>query len=170
METIQRIPHTTTRHSQAARLLIDYLWDIQVNQTIPYDDLSQVIGLDIRKRRDILYTALRYLRETQGYEFSPETGKGIVRLDEVSKIGKMYQRIRGAHKGARTTARIGKTVDLKELTIEEKRQHLAASVVAAALFSATSREQLKKIESHTEEAPKKIEVHLDDYRTIFTGL
>lgn len=170
METIKRIPHTQSRHSHATRLLIDYLWDVEVNTEISYDAISGVVGLNILKRRDILYTALAYLREARGYEFSPETGKGIVRLDEIGKVSKMYQRIRSVHKSSRTTARIGKSVDLSGLTVEEKRQHLAASVVAAAIFSATSREQIKTIEAHTEDAPRKIEINVTDYQTIFAGL
>lgn len=121
--------------------LKDRLRKAEIGEMIAYDELSEIIGRDIRKHRYLLLSACNQLLSEKNYTFGSVFKQGVKRLsaDETVESSKeIFSRIRGQ---CRRQARKLSSVDYETITTDDlKRLHNSAlSVFAAIAYSADSR-------------------------------
>lgn len=146
----------TSKNSADIAALKDYLRGVEIGELTTYEQLTQVVGRDIRKHRYLLLQACNQLLSERNYTFGTVLRQGIKRLnaDETVESSKhILSRIRGQ---CRRQARKLTSVDYATLSTDDlKRLHNGAlSVFAAIAYSADSRNLHRLTESCQNHGPQ----------------
>lgn len=131
--------------SRRARLLADRLRQCRVYDVVLYREMRDLTGLDIQKRRrDLLYTALRVLLAEERQVFAPVRGVGMKCLAsrDIVSIGQETR----AGVGRKVQRTVDKLVCVRQAELEQAEQHLwyAQRGVLAAMQQLTEVEALQK--------------------------
>lgn len=148
----------TFEASIEATLLAERLGKAEIGEIVKYDDLSKIIGQDVRNPhvRSRLQTALKHVLKDHRFVFAAVSNVGYKRLGDadLAKIGEA-----STHKIARETKRATAKmacVDLSKLTPQEtSRWNAQASLLA--MYSEFSKPRVvKAIEQATAKAGQRL--------------
>lgn len=140
--------------------LISFLGEKEVGELVTYEQLSSVVGFDIREDRKgwgYLGTARNRLLKDEKMVFDTIRNEGIVRLsdDQIAKTtGKKYLKsVRGK---CRKAYQRNTSVDYDNLTNESKIDHQCTMTILALMNHVTDRKSVKKIENKVTETTQEI--------------
>jgi hypothetical protein len=110
-----------------------------VGETITYDDLESLTGIDVRGRfRHLLYSALGSVKARHRIAFACVPRKGYVRADDaqiVATVDGVHRRIRGVAKsGMKTLA----CAEYSALSPEDQRRHNTGATIYHVVSTVTS--------------------------------
>lgn len=142
-QSIIRKPHPNTI------ILMDRLGGMRQGDFLPYEQLSQLIGLDVRDRDSgyrYLYAAIRKLRRgPDGMNFAPVPGKGIKCCSDQEAITELAPK---RNKRMKTQLRIKQeelnNVDAANLTPEQVRVLTVELGHARMILSQTTKAYMEK--------------------------
>jgi len=148
---------TIKQISIESQLVIERLLNTEEGDVVTYDELSTVIGRDIRLNRYCLHTAInKLLREHQIY-FSAVRGVGVKRCNDPEKVDagtSFVPRIRRmAKKGVRITLSVR---DYAKMEKEMQTQHNAQVSLLGAIGAISAAPKLKAIAAKVQEAQEKL--------------
>jgi len=128
-----------------AKLLIARLDKIEAGEIVPYAELSEVIGRDIRKHRGALYTAMNSLRRDGQKVFGTMRGEGLKRLDDSGILQSAEGTIPSIHRTIRRGMKTLACSNYDHLDNEEKIRHNATASHCGALLLATKPAATKRL-------------------------
>lgn len=129
------------------RMLYERLKECDVGHTIPYQELSKIIGREVTgKARSVLATARRKAMTTDRMVFACVYKVGVKRLTDVDIVETSEDCVRRVRKASTRAVRRITTVDFAKLPNEAKVKHNTYLSVFGALASFTQSGALKAIE------------------------
>jgi len=135
-----------------ARVLIGRLRELSSNEMLTYEDLSQLIGRDVRTvGRGALTTAMNRLMRDERMVFAAVHGEGIKRLDDSGIVRVGVGGIERVHRAARRSLLKMGCADFSKLANAEKITHNATAAALGVLANITTQHKLKKLESKVSE-------------------
>lgn len=139
-------------------LVTDRLLATSIDCTAPLFELSAVAGLDLAKRRDILYRALEKVNREHGIIFAAVRGVGYRRLASESGVGYAGRK---ALKRTRSAARKGRkrvTYALQHANDVSSEERRKANQTMCALGLAEHLAQLRTVKALPEYPPPKPDI------------
>lgn len=133
--------------SADAHSISKHLQSTQIGQTVTYEELSKIIGRDIKKEaKSALYTALKHLQKESRFVFGTIKGEGIKRLDNAEIVSLSDKARNAIRRTARRTVKKIVCADYDKLTNEFKIKHNAAISVFGVMTELTFDKSMRKIE------------------------
>ena len=165
---IRRIPKTKAALGLAARALVDHLLTLHVHDAVSYAALSEIAGVDVQARRDILTTARDYVRTLAGKEFDVVRNEGLVCLADPEKTSVVSRRreVQGRH--AAKSVRILQAVDWSHLSPLDMTRWLGEASIAGAMVLLTTEQQRDRLAAQP--APALLQLDPQQVHGLFRGL
>ena len=150
---------TISQISVDAQVIATRLGNTAAGETIPYHELTALVGRDVTKEaRGILYTARRVVLRQKGLVFDAVFGVGIKRLsqEEIPALGEQaIVHIRRTARRARYRISRG-IANYDELPGEKRTQAMVANSMLGALESMANPRQQEKIKALVERSGQSI--------------
>lgn len=144
-------------HEKSAdtQLIESVLAEAKVGDVITYEQLSKVIGRDVRQfALSSLSSARRGIFNSKRYVFGVEKNVGLKRLNDNEIVDSTeYDRKKLRRAAKRTLNKLG-VVDFDNLTPDKKRQHIVASAQMGAVEMFAGKNATKKIEAKVNETSR----------------
>lgn len=142
--------------SPESRLLFAFLIKAKVNEIFTYDQLSKVIGRDIRKHRGAIYTAKRMALREHNMVFNAVRKVGIKRLasDGMSEAG--MGAIESIRRKSVRTGRMLSCANVEELTNGARIRHNTVASIVGVLALVTKPSAVKRLEATVEKKQSEI--------------
>lgn len=141
----QRVPHTSAQAGLETRQLVQRLSTCDYHDLVTYAEMQELTGVDVQERRDLLNTARRIVQHTYGKVFDVENNVGLVCLTEREKVGYGESRTQRIARASIKNVRMLETVDMAQLSPEEKLRHNAQITVNAAVHLYTHEKTLSQL-------------------------
>lgn len=160
-------PKSTPELCSDSRAIGSELTSAAIGSVVTYDQLSSIIGHDIRtpRYRALLASARsRLLKE--GVLFEAVRGQGLKRLDDSSIAKSGPGRVRKVHRVAKNETRKMLCADQSKLTNSERITHNASLSMVGAIAEVSRPKQLAALEKRISESPSRLslEATLDAFR------
>jgi hypothetical protein len=140
--------------SADSRLVYNRLKAANVGDTIPYAELSQIVGRNVQTTaRSTLDTARRMAMREDRYVFGVSANVGLVRLDDCSIVDFGSTGAVRARRAIRKSARVlGCVADFNAMPNDKKIQHNAMLSLYGALYEAVKPSGIAKVELAVDKA------------------
>lgn len=138
------------------KLIYQRLIKAEIGELVTYDELTQIVGTDIRKRRHWLDSA-KDKAEREGYFFGPVTGQGVRRMthdEAVALIDPTEKTQRAARKAIRRSERL----DYDSMTPESRVYVTVVRATAHATLVLNSPKAAKAISASAKESQHELTV------------
>lgn len=139
----------TSELSVEAKLLYERLVKCEVGDIVPYAELSNIAGRDVRQRaRGAMMTARRKVEREDRLVFGVVRSVGVKCLSDSQIIGAQQAKIDHVRRTVSRSSRQLKCVrDYSQLSRDEQIRHNAYLSIAGMIAHSTSGRQVKRIES-----------------------
>lgn len=138
------------------QFLVDRLIACKPGEVVTYDQLSGIIGREVRPGNDAypnLYSARRVALNEYGIAFEAVRGVGVVRLTDEAIVRSSPVVIQKAHRAAHRGSKVLACVEhFDGLTNEDKVRHNAALSVLGVIAHFTKSQSVRRIASAVSEA------------------
>lgn len=122
------------------------LRDARIDEVVTYDELSRIIGRDVRNHcMNNIYSARRILMK-ENMHFGTVIGEGIKRLSPDDSVKSAQLCTKRAKNAARKGIKTLKHIEYSELSEEAKKVHLVESTKLVAMELFGSEKATKRIE------------------------
>lgn len=140
------------------RLLIDKLKTVEVGTTITYDELTAVIGRDIRSRQGYqrLQSARRHCRKHLGIVFATVAKEGIRRCDDAAIVGVAEDFLHRTHRAAKRGIETLACADFEKLDNSKRVELNAIASGLGVIHHITGHGAQKKLIASVQQAGEKL--------------
>jgi len=147
METDTTTERPMFRASVEAQMLAESLAEAAIEQVITYEEMTILIGKDVRLVRHTIATARRRLMREKGMVFASVVGVGVKRLspdDTVGEAESITKRSRNANRKAMQTL---DTVEYADLTGDKRNEYTALQAQARIVALTLKTQNKRKLEA-----------------------
>lgn len=145
------MPRTIPELSIDAQTIEKFLDTLDPGTIATYEELTRLIGRDVRQDRGPLNTAIRRLVRNQKV-FAAVRGVGFKRLSDSEILGLTPSALASMSNKARRTAKKLAAVDYNSLSREQQTQHNTALSVLAVVNYMAKPSNIKKLEQRVGES------------------
>ena len=146
MKIMQRSPFTDD--------IIRELRKVPQGAGIGYDELSAAVGMNVRGTNN-LQTARNALM-SEGILFATKRGEGLIRCDAKAGASIMRNDARAVGRHARRALKKGSTVNIAELTNEDRVSFNASAALLGAVGAMASTSGIRKLEEKTKNSLERL--------------
>ena len=131
-----------------AKLIADRLNRLDVDELVPYSELSDIIKRDVQRGgRYVMDAARRRLLRDEGKVFGAVTNEGLKRLNDAEKVDLFNSATKRIRRKARRTSRILMSVNYDSLTPEEQTRHNLGLSVMGVISHITDGRKVRRLEA-----------------------
>jgi len=134
--------------------LIEKLRKVSPGEPIMYEELSEAIGSDVRKRRGALTSARRYLMREDRIHFVTIRSVGLRRANSAETVESLQSDVKHIGRTARRGLRKSTCVDDEELTEAQRIKWLGTQSLLMVQEAMARPKALKQIEGRVVQAQK----------------
>jgi|DEB19_MinimDraft_3_1074340.scaffolds.fasta_scaffold09149_2 hypothetical protein len=133
--------------SADTKLLHAFLSELEIGQTATYDEMSKIIGRDVRVFAiSSLRSARNLLLREKGMVFGVETNVGLVRLNDSEIVSSVEADRKKVHRASAKVIRKLGCVKFDSLDDTQKKVHVTMSAQFGVLAMMSQKSSTKKIE------------------------
>jgi hypothetical protein len=139
--------------------LCKMLLKLEVGETLPYEDASNLIKGNVRaEKRHILQSARQTLLRQHQRVFGIIQGKGIYRMRDMEIVASSNASLSAIHRASIRAVRKLACAEFDALDNEHKIKHHVAASMLGMLAYTTSTSRIQKIENLVSATPKQLEI------------
>lgn len=136
-----------------AQLIRDRLQETKVGETVTYEELSKLIGRDVRNRAmGALGTARKHAMKNKNMVFVAVSNEGLKRMSDIEIVDSVDGDIRRVRRTVRRSSAKITRVDFNGLPNDKKIDHNAKLSMLGALQQFAAPSSLKTLKSRVEES------------------
>lgn len=145
--------------SNDVKLLVEKMSKTSIGDTIQYDEMTQLVGRDIKKNRHLIESARRILMRHHSMVFRCVMNEGYKRLDDSTVVDTVNSdRKKRIRKQARFAVLELSAVDYDNLDRQKQIQHNSGMAMFGVVVHSTSLSAVKKIEQRVANSGGKLSV------------
>jgi hypothetical protein len=163
---VTRITKTSAHAGMYARQLAMRLADVRDDPCVSYADLSELFGMDVQERRDLLTTARDLVRREHGIVYDVVHNEGLTRLTSPGMLGYVDGRLQRVQRASHKVKAVLDCVQPTDLNTLERHRWLAQQSVIGAVAILTHSKTVTQIAAG--DAPPALPFDMASHQHAFT--